>query len=356
MSSPKIGDSNDRTDRNVGGAKEYPVCDQCRIKKIRCGRERPNCSNCARLGIECEWSGSGKRPSQTVMLGQGKAIPNCILQPMIDPYFDNINPHMPIWSRDRFQDFIADMQLASTDQPHAAHVVFCNSLAILILTAKLASSSRNSGSNWSSIDLELVKYFLSNATWAVHNLHELMTQRLSNIQALLSLHLVAQIHWGSERASLFLTLAAAGAKPLGLYQLESFQGYTNDEMQERKNLFLCLYILDKTRCWIDGQPPQVPLWHPEVLLSRSGIDLCLLARAKLSHIEETIFLQLYSDVSGDQPSKEVDQIASNLTLMLQRFSAEWRLGDPHDHQEMSFTKAELTLVISGGKMQGLAII
>ncbi|KAF5575848.1 fungal specific transcription factor [Fusarium pseudocircinatum] len=494
MSSPKINVSNDTTDQNVGGAKEYPVCDQCRIKKIRCGRERPNCSNCARLGIECEWSGSGKRPSQTVMLNnavvglegridrleksmsdiqatlarldsrtgetllltpasrdlqdplslnfsthaygstsstpnsshpRGTAlrpghfrllhradgthqyvgstsldslinnlthsilVPSCqapcqqiatrnelivakerlfqivseaellpplrnssppttpplgILQPMIDQYFDNINRHMPIWSRDRFQDFIADTQLASTDQPHAARVIFCNSLAILILTAKLASSSTNSGPNWSSIDLELVKYFLSNATWAVHNLHELMTHRLSNIQALLSLHLVAQIHWGSERASLFLTLATAGAKPLGLYQLESFQGYTQDEMQERKNLFLCLYILDKTRCWIDGQPPQVPLWHPEVLLSRSGIDLGLLARAELSHIEETIFLQLYSDVSGDQPSKGVNQIASNLTQMLQRFSAEWRLGDPHDHQEMSFARAELTLV------------
>ncbi|KAF4958426.1 hypothetical protein FGADI_2348 [Fusarium gaditjirri] len=506
MSSPKIDDSNDRTDRNVGGAKEYPVCDQCRIKKIRCGRERPNCSNCARLGIECEWSGSGKRPSQTVMLNnavvglEGRLdrleksmsdiqatlarldsktgetplftprswtvqdpislnfsthtsgstsstpdsshsrctslrpaqfrllhradgphqyvgstsldslinnfthsilVPSCqnpyqhmatrndfmvakdrlfqiaseaellpsprnlsppttpplgIIQPMIDPYFDNINRHMPIWSRDRFRDFIADMQLASGDQPHAAHVIFFNSLAILILTAKLASTSGNPGSNWSSIDLELVKYFLSNAAWAVHNLQELMTQRLSNIQALLSLHLVAQIHWGSERASLYLTLAATGAKPLGLYQLESLQGYTHDEMQERKNVFLCLYILDKTRCWIDGQPPQVPLWHPEVLLSRSGIDLGLLARAKLSHIEETIFLQLYSDVSGDEPSNRVDQIVSNLTQMLQQFASECRLDDPHDQQEMSFAKAELTLVSSGGKVQGLAII
>ncbi|CVL00300.1 uncharacterized protein FMAN_09798 [Fusarium mangiferae] len=269
-----------------------------------------------------------------------------ILQPMIDPYFDNINRHMPIWSRDRFQDFIADMQLTSPeDQPHAVHVIFCNSLAILILTAKLASSSRSSGSDWSSIDLDLVKYFLSNATWAVHNLQELMTQRLSNIQALLSLHLVAQIHWGSERASLFLTLAAAGAKPLGLYQSESFQGYTHDEMQERKTLFLCLYILDKTRCWTDGQPPQVPLWHPEVLLSRSGIDLGLLARARLSHIEETMFLQLYSDVSGDQPSSQVDQIVSNLTQRLQRFSEECRLGDREDYQDMSFAKAELRLVV-----------
>ncbi|KAF5554276.1 fungal specific transcription factor factor [Fusarium mexicanum] len=494
MSSPKNDNSNDRTDRNVGGAKEYPVCDQCRIKKIRCGRERPNCANCARLGIECEWSGSGKRPSQTVMLNNavvglegridrleknmsdiqatlarldyntGETLftpasrtvqdpvslnfsththgstsstsksphprdtalrpghfrllhradgthqyfgstsldslinnlthsilvpssqtpcqhiatrnelmvakhrlfqivseaeflpspknssppttpPLGILQPMVDEYFDNINRHMPIWSRDRFQDFIADMQLSSGDQPHAAHGIFCNSLAILILTAKLASSSRNSGSSWSSIDLELVKYFLSNATWAVHNLHELMTQRLSNIQALLSLHLVAQIHWGSERAILFLTLATAGAKPLGLHQLESFHGYTQDEMQERKNIFLCLYILDKTRCWIDGQPPQVPLWHPEVLLSHSGIDLGLLARAKLSRIEEAIFVQLYSDVPEDQPSNGVDNIVSNLTQMLQQFSAECRLDDPHDHHEMSFARAELTLVV-----------
>ena len=44
------------------------ACDQCRIKKTRCGRERPHCFNCRRLGQNCEWSGQGKRLSQTTVL------------------------------------------------------------------------------------------------------------------------------------------------------------------------------------------------------------------------------------------------------------------------------------------------
>ncbi|KAF4336977.1 pyridoxal phosphate-dependent transferase major domain protein [Fusarium beomiforme] len=284
---------------------------------------------------------SSSSPPSTPPLG--------ILQPMIDPYFDNINPHMPIWSKARFQEFIADMQMASTDQPYATHAICLNSLAILLLTAKIASASVHSGSSWSSIDMELVKYFLANSTWAIHNLQELMMQHLSNIQALLSLYLVAQIHWGSERASLFLALAATGAKPLGLYQLDLSQGSTTEEIQERQSVFLCLYILGTSRCWIDGQPPQVPLRHPEAWFAHTGntaIDPGLLARAKLSHIEETIFLKLYSDISGDLCNNRLEQMVSNLTQMLDMFTAEYRLDDVQTHQDIRFSKAELRIVVS----------
>ncbi|PGH16701.1 hypothetical protein AJ79_01574 [Helicocarpus griseus UAMH5409] len=41
-----------------------PACDSCRLKKIRCGRERPQCINCERNGLECAFSGRGKRPNQ----------------------------------------------------------------------------------------------------------------------------------------------------------------------------------------------------------------------------------------------------------------------------------------------------
>ena len=46
----------------------YTACDQCRVKKIRCGKERPNCSNCIRMNLDCNWSGHGKKPNQTVVL------------------------------------------------------------------------------------------------------------------------------------------------------------------------------------------------------------------------------------------------------------------------------------------------
>ncbi|PYI06455.1 hypothetical protein BO78DRAFT_429698 [Aspergillus sclerotiicarbonarius CBS 121057] len=49
-------------------SKDYPVCRECRIRKIRCGRERPQCANCIRFGHNCEWTGQGKKPNQTALL------------------------------------------------------------------------------------------------------------------------------------------------------------------------------------------------------------------------------------------------------------------------------------------------
>lgn len=113
-----------------------------------------------------------------------------ILEPMIDPYFDNINQLLPIWSKDRFREFIASSQLYTPGLPRTAHMTCFNSLVILILTTKLASVSRQSETSmpgWGSTDQDLVKYFLKNAMRAVDNIYELMTLHLSNVQALLYL-------------------------------------------------------------------------------------------------------------------------------------------------------------------------
>ncbi|KAF4997927.1 hypothetical protein FGRMN_3518 [Fusarium graminum] len=494
MSSPRFHDSTDPTERNTNSAKEYPVCDQCRIKKVRCGRERPNCANCARLGIECEWSGYGKRPSQTVMLnnvvvglegridqleksmsdikeiltkldsrvgdasfftpvtwltevigldvstqvsgsssstpsshsryaamrpGQPRLIhradgsqqhvgsttleflinefvysimtpliqshkqcvvshdqlmlardrlmtvaaltdtchstgdlgiittpPPGILEAMIEPYYNSINQILPIWSKDRLQEFIANSQPETAGLPRKPHVICFNGLVILILTTKLVSASTQCNSpisGWGSIDLGLVKYFLDNAMRAVHNIHELMTPHLSNIQALLYLHLVAKVHWGPERASLFLTLASAGAKQLGLYQRDASQDYTLEETQERQRVFLSLYTLDKSRCWVDGHPPHVPLWHPDAWVSLQAVDPVLVARARLGQIEQKIFVQLYSDTSGNNSVKQIERIVACLSQELRDFQTDHTLNDSAG-QPLSCVEGELKIV------------
>ncbi|KAG5665011.1 hypothetical protein KAF25_008745 [Fusarium avenaceum] len=269
-----------------------------------------------------------------------------ILEPMIDPYFDNINQLLPIWSKDRFREFIASSQLYTPGLPRTAHMTCFNSLVILILTTKLASVSRQSETSmpgWGSTDLDLVKYFLKNAMRAVDNIYELMTLHLTNVQALLYLHLVAQIHWGPERASLFLNLASAGAKQLGLYQWDSSQGYSLQEASERQRVLLCLYTLDKSRCWVDGHPPHVPLWRPDACLSLQAIDPVLAARVRLRQIEEKIFIKLYSDTSGDQTTKQTEQLVACLFQELRKFETDHAFNDSVD-QKLSFMAAELKIV------------
>lgn len=52
----------------IGNQSFRSVCDQCRARKIRCSREKPSCRNCGRLGLQCEWSGQGKKCNQTTLL------------------------------------------------------------------------------------------------------------------------------------------------------------------------------------------------------------------------------------------------------------------------------------------------
>ncbi|KAM0343805.1 hypothetical protein ACHAPU_008234 [Fusarium lateritium] len=276
-----------------------------------------------------------------------------ILEPVIDSYFDSINQLLPIWSKDRFQEFLANSQLETTGLPRKADTICFNSLVILILTTKLASVSKQSESSmsgWEPTGLDPIKYFLTNAMRAVHNIHELMTPHLSNIQALLYLHLVAKIHWGPERASLFLTLASAGAKQLGLYQCDSSQGYTLEETRERQRVFLCLYTLDKSRCWVDGHLSHVPLWHPDAWVSLRVVDPVLVARARLSQIEDKIFVQLYSETSGDHSAKGMEQLIAGLSQELREFQTDHAFNDSAE-LPLSFMEAELRIVLCA--LQGL---
>ncbi|KAI0104839.1 hypothetical protein GGR51DRAFT_560837 [Nemania sp. FL0031] len=66
MSSQKRIRTDSSEDEPAQKFKEYAVCDPCRQRKIRCGRERPSCSNCEKAGRDCCWFGNGKKPSQSI--------------------------------------------------------------------------------------------------------------------------------------------------------------------------------------------------------------------------------------------------------------------------------------------------
>nr|CEG02910.1 unnamed protein product [Fusarium pseudograminearum CS3487] len=46
------------------------ACAHCRARKIRCGRERPQCESCKRDGVECRYSSPGKRVNHVKLLCQ----------------------------------------------------------------------------------------------------------------------------------------------------------------------------------------------------------------------------------------------------------------------------------------------
>jgi hypothetical protein len=119
--------------------------------------------------------------------------PLAILEGMIEPYFSNINPNFPIWSRDGFQKIVTSLRQHSTcPEVHWASIVCCNNLILINLTTdsvhsvqrKMAQSG--SSENVPSMGSDLIAGFLANSKRAIENLG-ILSPRLIILQALLSL-------------------------------------------------------------------------------------------------------------------------------------------------------------------------
>ncbi|KAJ9365713.1 transcriptional regulator family: Fungal Specific TF [Paecilomyces variotii] len=443
---------------------EYTVCDQCRSRKIRCSREKPSCRNCTRLGIQCEWSGQGKKRNQTTLLshtilgmgsrlqhlentiadtqrslkrlfdGQWVTPPNsarhsssppgqrpqfspeqsadtlettdfapppgrfllghnnderyfgstsleslmlkikddmtdgcdseshtfkecisqaqwkidllvkqeegecakdilppttppfAILDAMIEPYFSSINPHFPIWTKEKFIDMATTLRQSPSSERDFASIICCNNLILMAMSADSLCSNRGEstqnrqGTKVSSMEFDMIAGFRANAKRAIQNIDQLLLPRLINVQALLSLYMVAQEHFSIVESERLFDLASRCAKLTGIHQWHSFQGHLSDEdIRERQTISYCLYTIDKTVCWTTGLSPNMPASdiHFETYAVSSEVSLAssLIAKSELARIEETIYLEIYA--SQVKPKRE-DEIRAFAAMMLSK--------------------------------------
>ncbi|KAI0152106.1 hypothetical protein F4776DRAFT_669924 [Hypoxylon sp. NC0597] len=482
MPSEKRSRTYEEMSKEMSG-KDYAVCDQCRIKKIRCGREKPFCSNCTRLGHKCEWSGNGKKGNQTVLLSHtiealskrlehlenalaetqntvkllasgtpagadalaalqsnptwptpedtthinfetpvfkrplghfirghnveaneryfnptslesllysmrdlilGPLVndntrdqsardcallaqkrfdllvsreeesarneilptepPISILRAMIEPYFANINPHFPIWTKESFMRIVAALQEPDGSDQDLARIVCSNNLILMTLAANLShppthqNKLRRSKSTHrsSSIDLDLTKGFLANAKRAIEHAELLLSPRLINVQALLSLCVVAQEHMFPSVFARLFNLAAQCAKSIGLHDWErSAREQIGDKgNRERQCVSYCLYILDKTVCWTVGASPciQTPDMCIEEIPKSFGNAIMndLVARVKLAEVQEEIYLDIYACRT---PTKTEEQVRLQISKLNQRLQ-DWMSDSGIDVDDM----------------------
>ncbi|KAL0942746.1 C6 transcription factor [Colletotrichum truncatum] len=431
--------------------RDHLACDQCRIKKIRCGKERPNCSNCNRMNLDCNWSGQGKKPNQTVVLNKsistmgerlrliegnisgiqrslqrldltiasrlglnnedvhafsgvgsspprstsnqgsstissssssvvsdmssfgyhivhdaqghercvgpssllslihsiddlsmpeaegaganaatarekirelgyntsqplfsnvsdGSAIkepPMLIVEALIEPYFDSINSHFPIFTREGFCRLMNTSRAESNPAFNRPFAICANNMVLLTLSAKALHSRSKSTSTSNidrvteSIDVELIQSFISNANRAMVQVEQLLSPRLVNVQALLSLCFVAQMWLCEDVFNLALTLAAHVAKSMGLCQPQalSTSRLSHEEVQERRNVLQCLYYLDRAVCWNSGSLSNTSgdvVMMIEAMKRPDEPPSLMDAKFALAQIEDDLYTSFYS--------------------------------------------------------------
>ncbi|KAF7542498.1 hypothetical protein G7Z17_g11519 [Cylindrodendrum hubeiense] len=467
-------------ENEMGNSKDYPVCDQCRSRKIRCGRERPHCSNCTRLGLECEWLGQGKKPNQTIWLSHavtslgdrleklesavsglqssldsqdsgvspfqahtppipgtgapcgrrcivrnvngheryygstsffslmhdmaavilanlhneqdsletattataareellqlaeshdvyarvsdGSVLtspPLVIIEAMIDPYFDMVNPCMPIWTKDGFRSLMASVD-GSTDASHKlAYNVCANNLVLLTLQTKSLHSRATSSipcteaPTASSIDMDLIKSFIVNAKRALENVEPLLLNpSLLSLQAILSLCLVAQTSFSEDITALLFSFAVHVAKSIGLHQWNASnhdEGFSHREFQEKRNVIYCMSCLGRAVSWSSGWSsalPGVSIFQHE--LADSPADEAtnyLAARISLLRLEEQVYIGLYSDEATRQAAGETGKVAFSRGRKLHDWAAEHidDIGDQDCRAPLNYSQHELAI-------------
>ncbi|KAK0623887.1 hypothetical protein B0T14DRAFT_565203 [Immersiella caudata] len=485
----------------------YSVCDQCRFKKIRCGRERPHCLNCSRVGQECVWTGQGKKRNQitnlnqtTVALGirlervegalaeiqsslasastpggfraseilsgafhpsvgeqQFSAAESCqsysasdssgtcrcgrgpgrrhsaydgigsgskserypgptsllsligdftefvlepvynaqlpaddnfrgvsdhvrerlvqlattvqteatfigadepppsspplaLLEVMVDPYFDLVNPRLPIWTKQSFRRLVDAAQKIDNDDPvhDRAYVVCSNNLILLTLTAKsLQSAEKKAAPSHGratppSLDLDLVQSFVTNAKRAIRTPELLLQPRLVNVQAFLSLCLVAQQYLGDHALSLLFGFAVHVAKSIRLHTPEVANAQLSPEdVQERQRTLHCLHIVKAAVHWSNGWSPDISGSDPVSTSNRlsnfhepsNASDAAtrhLVARVKLAQIEEQIHASLYTNESHTGGCGGTARTVSELEEVVQDWWDEYGSEDAED--------------------------
>lgn len=121
------------------------------------------------------------------------APPFAILDAMIEPYFATINPHFPIWTKEQFNRMATALRQSTSPEQNAASIISCNNLILMTLTANSLRSrwgrpvQIKHAHKSSSIDFDVTTGFLTNAKRAIENIELVLSPRLVNVQALLSL-------------------------------------------------------------------------------------------------------------------------------------------------------------------------
>ncbi|PYI12190.1 hypothetical protein BO78DRAFT_425429 [Aspergillus sclerotiicarbonarius CBS 121057] len=262
--------------------------------------------------------------------------PRALLEVFLETYFTELSPLLPIYDR---QSVLAAMQIqygSTLDSPDPAWIVSFSSILLQTLEAKSTATKKTDMMARSTLEADLLFQLLLNTRRCYNNFERLLQPRVANVQALLSMALVALKYF---RFTMFETVFAQAcelAKSMGLHQSSS----TADAKQcaECQKLFWSLFILDKHTSLVAGKPCLLPSYDCGIPLppSTTGIllDDLFAARISLAHIEEDVFCSLYS---AKAPQLSPNRLSRRAHKLVRRLN-DWTL----QHSRILYPPASTT--------------
>ncbi|KAI2479337.1 C6 transcription factor [Pyrenophora tritici-repentis] len=255
--------------------------------------------------------------------------PKAMLEAMFETYFEEVSPAFPLWTREGFRSQILSNRINET-----AWAISTNSMILLTLTAKYlrASSRKTTGSlrEASFRESELAKPFAINARRAARVSGRLLAPTILNLQALISLCMIAPLHLPAGDLFRIFSQAQYVAQLLGLScprpELGAANLLTDAQWQERTNALRCLQDIAASIRWVTGMETsgflkpspsgERPDAFPEPtdatpLMNTTHDCTCSTALMKgLDHWYETS----HRDLSKEQRPEELCKLAPDLTV------------------------------------------
>ncbi|KAK9424305.1 putative SpoD [Seiridium unicorne] len=261
--------------------------------------------------------------------------PRLMLNLFANGYLQNVNTRTPIF--DETELYSAIDAHYSDEQPQSrqsmAWAVIINNIVLLELALE-TQVARGSRSNSHGIDSGILPTFLKNCDRAIGNLDPFMVPSLVNMQALMTLVLVARDFYNNATAERVCHVACQVGRTLGLHRpIARHPGRISDEpnqtpesAKQRERLFWVLYAMDKQRVFMTGQPCDLYSWDSDYQIvphhSREEAD-CTISDAfnHMMLVWEDIYVNLYTiraaSAHGETRARQVRLVTSSIDSFAQ---------------------------------------
>ncbi|KEY69085.1 hypothetical protein S7711_09936 [Stachybotrys chartarum IBT 7711] len=234
-------------------------------------------------------------------------------------YLKNFNTCVPIFNEAELHAAIEKHYDGEEVEENSTWTLIINNIVLLQLGLEIRVA-RASHANSGGMSDELLPSFLWNSDRAIQRLTTLIVPNLVNVQALMTLTLVAQHFYSDEVAQRVCQAACQAGRMLGLDRPRAQVKVSRDDFDEtdagRQRVFQVLYTMDKHRVFMTGLPCDLYVFD-------SGYRPFNNAFSRLANLWEDIYLKLYTPgtaiASEEARAEQVQRLSVSLDRYCQKY-------------------------------------
>ncbi|EWC43735.1 hypothetical protein DRE_07395 [Drechslerella stenobrocha 248] len=240
---------------------------------------------------------------------------------LIDNFFERINKFFPLFRYDSFMKNVNRMYEKPSAMSDRGWLVCFNNVLLFSLYGMGTNKKED-------IQIALVEKYFYNSWAAFDDVSILLTPNLINVQALLTLAIVAQEISKPGLCWMLLSQACRLAQAIGLHrQSHPAQNFSEEESVERQLVFWTLYVMDKALSLTFGRSTCLPDFDVDVDLPDNVTGNVLLTQhfsgwVWLAKIQSQIYMRLYSASACRASDEDRQHAAKELELELRNWWAQ----------------------------------